>query len=55
MCVFGVPRIHEDDALCACRAAIGFRDAVEEMSAELIERYGTGVQIRTGNPSLSSP
>jgi class 3 adenylate cyclase len=48
MCVFGVPRVHEDDALRACRAATGLRDAVEEMNAELFERYGTGIQIRTG-------
>ncbi len=46
--VFGVPRLHEDDALRAVRAAIDFRDAVEAMNADLIERYGTGVQIRTG-------
>ncbi len=48
MCVFGVPRVHEDDPLRACRAAIGLRDAVEAMNAELIRDLGAGVQIRTG-------
>ncbi len=48
MCVFGVPRVSEDDAMKAVRAALDFRDAVEVMNAELIELYGSGVQIRTG-------
>ena len=47
MCVFGVPRVSQDDAMRAVRV-LDFRDAVEVMNAELIELYGSGVQIRTG-------
>jgi class 3 adenylate cyclase len=38
MAVFGIPQVHEDDALRACRAAIDMRDALP----------GLGVQARIG-------
>jgi class 3 adenylate cyclase len=38
MAVFGIPRVHEDDALRACRAAIGMRHALPDV----------GVQARIG-------
>jgi class 3 adenylate cyclase/tetratricopeptide (TPR) repeat protein len=48
MAVFGVPVLHEDDALRAIRAAVGLRDALVELNSELERDYGTTVTVRTG-------
>jgi len=56
MAVFGVPVAHEDDALRACRAAVGMRDAFPELgiagrigvnTGEVVT--GTEERLATGN------
>jgi class 3 adenylate cyclase/tetratricopeptide (TPR) repeat protein len=48
MAVFGIPQLHEDDALRACRAAGEIRDTVAELSKELERDFGTALQVRIG-------
>lgn len=48
MAVFGIPVLHEDDALRAVRAASGLRDALAELNVELERDYATTVTVRTG-------
>ena len=56
MAVFGVPRLHEDDALRACRAAVEMRDAFADlgingrigvMTGEVVA--GTAERLATGD------
>ena len=47
MAVFGVPAVHEDDALRACRAAVEMREAFPELGVEGRIGVNTG-EVVTG-------
>ncbi len=48
MAVFGVPSMHEDDALRALRAAAELRESLVPLNDELERDYGVSLQLRTG-------
>jgi class 3 adenylate cyclase/tetratricopeptide (TPR) repeat protein len=48
MAVFGVPVLHEDDALRAVRAAAALRERMEWLNKELEREYGTRLTLRIG-------
>jgi class 3 adenylate cyclase len=48
MAVFGIPTLHEDDALRAVRAAAEIRDTLARLNEELQESRGLAVVFRTG-------
>ncbi len=48
MAVFGVPTLHEDDAMRALRAASELRDSLASLNEELERDFGVSLQLRTG-------
>ena len=48
MAAFGIPVLHEDDALRALRAAQELRDGLADLNDELEHAYGTRLELRIG-------
>jgi DNA-binding SARP family transcriptional activator/tetratricopeptide (TPR) repeat protein len=46
--IFGVPVIHEDDALRAARAAVDMRDRLESSKHDFVDRWGASLDLRVG-------
>ena len=48
LAVFGIPVVHEDDALRAVRAAVELRGELARLNDELERAYGIRIGVRTG-------
>jgi class 3 adenylate cyclase/tetratricopeptide (TPR) repeat protein len=48
MAVFGIPQLHEDDALRAVRASAEIRERLSRLNADLEAQRGVAIRFRTG-------
>jgi predicted ATPase/class 3 adenylate cyclase len=48
MAIFGVPTVHEDDALRACRAAVEIRGRLAELEPQIRADRGVAIEWRAG-------
>ena len=48
LAVFGIPVVHEDDALRAVRAAVELRGELDRLNDDLERTYGIRIGVRTG-------
>ncbi len=55
MAVFGIPAVHEDDALRALRAAVAVRECVEALDRETDVRLEVRIGVNTGEVVTSDP
>jgi DNA-binding SARP family transcriptional activator/tetratricopeptide (TPR) repeat protein len=46
--IFGIPVVHEDDALRAARAAVEMRDRLASLTDELVAQWGSQLELRVG-------